>query len=54
MLPGPPERARFSKTISIYKKHVNIMKRRIHNEDNGGDEEPSFDITSENDFPSLG
>ena len=35
-------------------KHVNIMKRRIHNEDNGGDEEPSFDITSENDFPSLG
>ena len=36
-------------------KHVNIMKRR---ESRGGnieddDEEPIFDITSENDFPSL-
>ena len=34
-------------------KHVNIMKRK--EEDRTlNDGEPSFDITSENDFPSLG
>ena len=34
-------------------KHVNIMKRKAEDR-TLNDGEPSFDITSENDFPSLG
>ena len=34
-------------------KHVNIMKTREPNNVYGNDEEPSFDITSNDDFPSL-
>ena len=34
-------------------KHVNIMKKRGPNKVYGNDEEHTFDITSEDDFPSL-
>tara|TARA_B100001094_G_C17806068_1_gene611482 strand:+ start:33 stop:446 length:414 start_codon:yes stop_codon:yes gene_type:complete len=35
-------------------KHVNIMKKKGVNKVYGNDEELLFDITSEDDFPSLG